>query len=158
MEYQKLASLYASLEATSKRLRKTKLLADFLSGVPAAELGRVLLLLQGRVFPLWDKRVLGLSEKLLVKAISAASGASGQWVMDAWREQGDIGEVAESLVGKKSQATLLHEELTVKQVFENLQKVAAVAGKGAMDAKVKLVAQLLSSAKGVEARYVVRSV
>ncbi|MBN1275711.1 ATP-dependent DNA ligase [Candidatus Woesearchaeota archaeon] len=157
MDYEKLAAVYDALSNTSKRLEKTALLADFLQGTPAAELERVILLLQGRVFPLWDKRVLGLSEKLLVKAIAASSGASERQVIDTWRDLGDIGRVAESLLEKKSQSTLFSEDLTVKAVFDNLRKVASSEGKGAMGTKVKLVAQLLSSAKGVEARYVVRS-
>ena len=158
MQYQDLASLYASLEGTSKRLEKTVLIADFLKQTLSAELEEVLLLLQGRVFPLWDKRVLGLSEKLLVKALSMASGAPEQRIMDRWRKIGDIGKVAEELMQKKTQATLFQESLSVDRVFSSLRKVAASEGKGAQDLKMKLVASLLSSSKGVEARYVVRSV
>ncbi|MFP4524589.1 MAG: ATP-dependent DNA ligase [Candidatus Woesearchaeota archaeon] len=158
MLYKELAGLYESLESTPKRLEKTRLIADFLRQTSADDLEQVILLLQGRVFPLWDKRVLGLSEKLVVKAISTSSGASERRVVDEWRELGDIGKVAEKLVAGKTQATLTAEDLSVARVFDNLRKVAASEGKGAQDLKVKLVAQLLSSARGVEARYVVRSV
>ena len=158
MDYRELASLYASLESTSKRLHKTALIASFLRKASSEELGRLILLLQGRVFPSWNKRVLGLSEKLLIKAISIASGASEKRIVDEWRTLGDIGRVAEVLVGRKTQSTLFSEDLTLKAVFSNLQKVAASEGKGAQDAKIKLVASLLSSAKGLEARYVVRTV
>ena len=158
MRYQHLAALYESLEGTSKRLEKTRLLADFLKETSSGDLERVILLLQGRVFPLWDKRVLGLSEKLVVKAIATSSGASEKKVVGEWRDVGDIGRVAEKLVAGKTQATLMSEDLSVKRVFDNLRRVAAAEGQGAQEQKVKLVAQLLSSARGVEARYVVRSV
>jgi DNA ligase-1 len=158
MEYQTLAKLFFALEQTSKRLKKTSLLAAFLKDVPLSELEQVILLVQGRVFPLWDKRVLGLSEKLLIKAIATSSGASEKLIMDEWRKIGDIGLVAEHVLKKKSQATLFSENLTVAKVFENLRKVASSEGKGATELKTKLVAQLLSSAQGLEAKYIVRAV
>jgi len=51
MEYKKLAALYDTIAATSKRLEKTFSVAKFLQQTPTAELAQVCLLLQGRVFP-----------------------------------------------------------------------------------------------------------
>jgi DNA ligase-1 len=158
MHYQDLAALFASLEETPRRLKKTFLVAGFLKTVSSKDLDAVILLLQGRVFPQWDKRTLGLSEKLVIKAIATASGASEERIMDEWRKVGDIGKVAEKLMGKKSQAALFSEDLTVAKVFGTLQKIAAAEGTGSTDLKVKLTAQLLTSATPVEARYVVRAV
>ncbi|MBN2251663.1 MAG: ATP-dependent DNA ligase [Candidatus Altiarchaeota archaeon] len=158
MDYRRLAELFDALEHAPKRLKKTKLISEFLAVTSPASLEPVLLLLQGRVFPLWDKRVLGLSEKLLVKAIGMASGATEAKIVDEWRKVGDIGKVAEALVTRKTQATLLSTPLTVRRVYESLQKVAAAEGHKSTETKLKIVAGLLSDAKGLEARYIARNV
>ena len=158
MEYKLLAGLYDSLEKTAKRLRKTKLIADFLRSVPDDELEIIILLLQGRVFPKWDKRVLGLSEKLIIKALSITSGSSVSKINDYWRRFGDLGLVAEKLLDKKSQSTLFSSSLSCEDVFLTLRKIASLEGVGSTDHKVKLVAKLFSNASGLEARYVLRTV
>ena len=76
MQYRLLSGVYAKLEQTSKRLEKTNILANFLQEVPGEELEHVMLLVQGRVFPQWDSRELGMSNRLLLKAISLATGKS----------------------------------------------------------------------------------
>jgi len=158
MKYAQLCDLYETLEQTPKRLRKTRLISTFLKKTPPEELKRVILLLQGRIFPQWDPRTLGVSEKLVIKAISVASGTPEQKINDEWRTRGDLGDVAEQLMTKKTQATLFSKELTVKDVFTNLQKAAAAEGTGSISTKIKLLAHLLSNAKGKEARYLVRTI
>ena len=56
MEYSRLTELYVNLEATSKRLEKTKLLADFLKDCTPKEVDKILLLAQGIVFARFDER------------------------------------------------------------------------------------------------------
>ncbi len=158
MHYSALVSVYESLAATSKRLEKTHLLAGFLKGVKEEELERVILLLQGRVFPPWDKRTLGFSTALAVKAIAAAAGESEERVASLWKKEGDLGTVASALVGKRKQATLVARSLTVKEVFETLQRLSGMEGKGSVDLKVKTVASLLSHGSGDEARFLLRTV
>ncbi len=158
MEYSLLASLYDSLEKTSKRLRKTRLIADFLKQTPRDELEIIILLLQGRVFPKWDKRVLGLSEKLIIKALSLSSGFSITKINDYWRRLGDLGLVAEKLLANKSQNTLFSSSLSCQDVFSTLRKIASLEGSGSTDHKIKLVAKLFSNASGLEARYLLRTI
>src|SRR3989344_2900172 len=110
MEYKKLVAVYERLESTSKRLEKTHILSEFLK---TTQDEKVLLLVQGRVFPNWDQRELGMASKLLLKAISVASGASMEQIEEKWRALGDIGLVAEELVKTKSQSTLFSQDLSV---------------------------------------------
>jgi len=104
MKYSTLVGVYERLEATTKRLEKTSILSEFLKS--ADELDRVMLLVQGRVFPNWDTSELGMAAKLLVKAISLATGASLDKIDSLWKETGDLGTVAAELTKNKSQATL----------------------------------------------------
>src|SRR3989344_2373531 len=155
MEYKKLVAVYERLESTSKRLEKTHILSEFLK---TTQDEKVLLLVQGRVFPNWDQRELGMASKLLLKAISVASGASMEHIDKVWKETGDLGEAASQLVGKKSQVTLFSRELSCAKVFDNLRKIADLEGEGTVDRKSQLIAELLSSAKGMEAKYIIRTV
>jgi len=158
MQYRLLSGVYAKLEQTSKRLEKTNILANFLKDVPEEELEHVMLLVQGRVFPQWDSRELGMSNRLLLKAISLATGKSHDEVEKHFAQSGDLGKTAEELVGKKTQATLFSQELTTKKVHDNLRKLVDQEGEGTVDKKVGLIAELLTSAKPEEAKYLVRTV
>lgn len=158
MRYVSLVQVYERLESTSKRLEKTHILAEFLKTVPEAELERVILLLRGRVFPPWDKRTLGFSSKLAVKAVALVSGESEKMVTESWKHEGDLGKVAVKLVGKKKQATLVSQELTLKEVFDTLQKLPSMEGLGSTGRKVKTIAALLGHATGTAALYLLRTV
>lgn len=158
MKYSVLTKIYQELESTSKRLQKTKILSDFLKKTPDSDLDHVYLLVQGKVFPAFDERKIGVASKLVIKALSVATGRSAKLITDEWRKIGDLGEVAEKLCNKKSQTTLSSTSLTVKKVFDNLRKLADLEGEGSVDRKVKLIAELLSSAEPLEAKYVVRTV
>ncbi len=157
MQYLELCELYDSLEKTSKRLEKTYYLADFLKKTPDEDIPVITLLIQGRLFPLWDSRELGVADKLIIKAIAKATGKEVEKINDFWREIGDLGNVAEHLGKKKSQSTLFSKKLDVKKVFTNLQKLAGLVGQGTVDQKVGLIAELLTSAEPLEARYIVRT-
>lgn len=156
MEYGELVDVYEKLESTSKRLEKTFVLSEFLK--TADNLDRVTLLVQGRVFPSWDTRELGIAAKLVLKAIATATGASAERIDTVWRETGDLGSVAQELCKKKSQSTLFSESLTVEKVFQNLRKTAELEGSGTVNRKVQLVAELLSNASPEGAKYVIRTV
>ncbi len=158
MNFFDLAKAFELIEGTSQRLGKTAIIADVFRRSSDDDLPLLALLFNGRVFPFWDERKVGLSEKLVIKAVSLASGSSDKVIVDLWRNIGDIGLVAEKVISGKSQATLFSEVLTVKSVISTLRKVAGVEGVGAVDQKVRLVSKLLSSAKPLEARYIVRLV
>lgn len=158
MKYHLLAETYQQLEKTSKRLEKTSLLAEFLKHVQSNELPEVCLLLQGRVYPLWDERKLGIAAQLMIKALHAATGLSLGVIEKEWKKTGDLGLVAERLMATRRQATLVVHELTVSKVFHNLQKLAALAGSGSVGVKINGIVELLSSSTPREAKYLVRTV
>lgn len=158
MNYVALCELSVLLERTRKRLQKTAVLAAFLRDVPLGELPCVVLLVQGLVYPAWDERKLGFSSQYVLRALALSAGVSVDAVKDLWREKGDLGECAFSLVGKKKQSTLFSQQLTIQKVFANLQSLASMGGEGSVDAKIGLVVELLSCATALEAKFVVRTV
>ncbi len=158
MQYQRLVDLYLALEKTTKRLEKTALVATFLKQVQKEDIIDVVSLLQGHVFAPWDERKVGFSSRLMLKAIHLASGTPVAKVEQSWSKKGDLGLVAAELIGKKSQATLIHHALTVQKVIDNIRKLATLEGAGTVGRKIGLVGELLTSSSSAEAKFIVRTV
>ena len=157
MDYSRICEIYAGLEGTSKGLEKTKILAGFLGEI--RESPEFVYLLRGKLFADYDSRELGVSHQLVIKAISRAAGISEGDVVDRFRDLGDLGSVAEAVLGvEKKQKGLFEAKLSVEKVMANLRKLVEIDGAGAVDLKVGYIVELLLSASGVEAKYIVRTV
>jgi DNA ligase 1 len=158
MKYSELCETYKALEETTKGLEKTEILARFLDKLKLEKSWEVVYLLKGLVFADYDERELGISHQLSIKAISSAVGVSSEEVVSRFKELGDLGKVAEELVGVKKQVTLSSSDLDVERVLKDLRKLPGLEGKGTVDKKLGLIIGLLNASKPVEARYIVRSV
>ncbi len=158
MQYSKLVELYEKLDSTSKRLDKTFHISQFLKRARTEDLDIIMLLLQGMVFPTYDQTKIGVSSKLVAKALNIATGISSDKIIKEWKKLGDIGNVAQELVGKKKQSTLFSTSLTIKKVFNNLKKLSTIQGKGSQEIKLKLISELLTSAEPNESKYIVRTI
>src|SRR6056297_3252614 len=115
MKYEKLAKLYEKVESTSKRLKKTEYLADFLEDLKEED-KEVLYLILGEVYHAYDERKIGISEKLAIRALAKATGNNKDKVVNEWKEIGDLGKVAEKLTKGKKQSTLGGKVLTTDKV------------------------------------------
>ncbi len=158
MEYKRLVGLYSKIEATSKRLEKTYLVSGFLKDTDVDDIAEIILLLQGRVFPSFDDRRLGVASRLVIKSLNKSLGMSDDEIEREWKDTGDLGLTAENLTKRKKQATLFSAPLSVSKVCSNLQKLATLEGAGTVGQKVALISELLTSATPEESRYVVRTV
>ncbi|MCK4521813.1 MAG: ATP-dependent DNA ligase [Nanoarchaeota archaeon] len=158
MEYIKLVEVCSALESTSKRLEKTYIISEFLKKTKTEDLNEIILLLQGKVFPPWDEHKIGVASRLILKAINKAAGINITNIEKEWAKIGDLGDVAEKLIKTKKQVTLFSSSLTVKKVFNNLRKLAGLEGAGTVNRKISLIAELLTSSKPIEAKYIVRTV
>jgi len=156
MRYKKLAELYESLSSTTKRLEKIKILSEFLKDLDKSE-REVIYLLLGNIYPEYDKKKIGISTQLAIKAISKATGTEKDKVIKEWKSLGDLGKVSEKLTKSKKQHTLESHVLTTEKVLENLRKLPTLEGKGTIDKKIALITELLTSASPVEALYLVRT-
>ncbi len=158
MKYGELVDVYKKLESTTKRLEKTSYIAELLRKTDTSHMQEIVLLLQGRIYPRWSEQETGVSSRLILKALNIATGIPVNEIEEEWRKTGDLGIVAENITSVKKQSTLFTTDLTVNKIFENLKKLSKTEGQGAVDRKVKLIAELLTSASPAEARYVVRTV
>jgi len=177
MKYLELAQLYSKLESTTKRLEKTEILSEFLKklkhenqkippkvgilGPRKSEDFRgnkeIVYLLKGRIFPDYDAREIGISSQLTIKSLAKATGVNDKEIVKLWKKLGDLGLVAEEITKSKRQKTLESKNLTTEKVLENLQKLPELTGKGTVEKKVALIAELLTSASSLEAKYIIRT-
>jgi len=140
----------------SGRLDMTDVVADFLKQTDEYLLPTICRFLQGKIFPPWSEQELGIAEKLAVKCISTVSGKTEREIEDRIRETGDLGLAAGEILSTKKQTTLYSRTLDVEDVEHSLIKLATLSGKGSQDKKIAYINELLSSAEGVEAKYIVR--
>jgi len=155
MKYSAFIELYEKLSGTTKKLEKTKMLAEFLPRLKGHE--EWIYLLRGRVFADYDIREFGISTQLVLKAISRASGLSLEAVGEKFKKIGDLGDVAHDTLKHKKQKGLFSKELDVGHVLESLRKLCEVDGKGSVDKKLGIISELLISASNDEARYLIRT-
>ncbi len=157
MKYSELCEIYEQLEKNPSRLKKTEILADFLKKLKHEKNREIIYLLQGKSFPDYSEKEFGISEQLCIKALSKASGVQDKEIVQKWKKLGDLGLVAEEVMSKKKQNTLFSNKLTTEKVLDNLKKLPELVGKGTVDKKMSLISELLTSASGIEAKYIIRT-
>ena len=158
MHYEELVRIYSQLEKTTKRLEKVDIISEFLKKTDKEDLDKIIKLLQGKVYADWEELKLGMSERLILKAINKTTGVSQNAIENLWKKTGDLGKAAEELIKNKYQRTLTSKKLTLEKVYENLRKLAEMEGEGTVDRKVLLVSELLSNSDPLEAKHIVNTV
>lgn len=158
MDYLELVNIYEELEKTTKKLEKSDIISKLLKKASIEDLEQIMYLIQGKVFPNWDERKIGMSSKLALRAVALATGSSKEDIEKMLNKLGDLGKVTEELTKEKKQVTLIEHKLTVKKVFDNIRKLAVLEGEGTVNKKIGLVTELLTSAKPIESRFIIRTV
>ncbi|MFC6765549.1 ATP-dependent DNA ligase LigA [Natrinema soli] len=128
---------------------------------------------QGRVFPAWDSTTLDIGPSACYEAIARAAGTnvSSDDVEDQLAEIGEIGDVAASydFGGQQGLGAFTGGDaddssgdssggLTVREVYDTLEDLAAAEGSGSQDRKVDLLFGLFNRCSSEEARYLARLV
>jgi DNA ligase-1 len=158
MDYSTLADIYKRLEAVSSKLKKTEILAELFRKTPSESLPKVVLLVQGIVYPSTTGMELGIAAQMMTKAIAKATGFTAEVVEDKFKKTGDLGLAAEQCTKSRKQSTLSKKKLTVDIVFSDLQKLATITGSGSQDKKLAVIGELFVSANPKEARYITRTI
>jgi DNA ligase-1 len=150
--FKDLAAAYEQLENTSSDNELRSILSSVFKRVSKNEIDKVVYLTLGRIASNYADVNLGMAAKMVMKAVAVAANADEHDVIRLYKKLGDIGAVAEELVGRK------RKQLTVNDVFATLHEIAAAGGAGSQDEKIQLLAKLLQNASALEARYLARIV
>jgi DNA ligase 1 len=150
------AQTAAAIAATTKKLEKTALVAQYLQSLLRDQSGTVSLeeaataaiFLSGRPFAANDETTLQVGGALLWRVISELSGKSEHELTEIYREHGDAGSVAaEALPARPASG------LSLTGVQRTFLEIAAARGTAA---KAALLRQLMERATPIEAKYIVK--
>jgi DNA ligase 1 len=159
VQYEIVAEAYRDLEQSTGRLALIDRLAALLAWTPPELLPTVCYLCQGLIAPEFAGVDLGLAEKLAVRAVASAAGASPEQVAARVRETGDLGQAAEQLLVEGAAGVAGRPaRLTVTVVVDTLHQIAQAEGAGSQGRKLGLLGRLLAEATPLEARYLLRLV
>ena len=165
MTFRRLAEYLKQLDETTLRNKMTEILADLFKEAKDKEIGVVCQLLQGRVAPLYEAVEFGIADKMIIRSIALGLELATDKVTVLFKKTGDLGLTAERIKNKEDRippsprlrrASKNKKELSVKEVYEVLYKLATSGGEGSQEVKIKLLAQLIKDLDRLSCRYVVR--
>jgi len=137
-----------AVAATAKKTEKIRLVSGLFQTLPVEDAVRAAIFLTGRPFPRWDERVLGIGGMLLARLLGEISGKSDEAMSGAYRQHGDLGEMAEELLAGRSAPGV-----SLAEVAECFNELAALRGQSG---KSELVCKLLVRAQPAEVKYIVK--
>ncbi len=153
MTFQRLAMYFERLEETSSRLSLIDILSELFKETEVSEIAMVSYLIQGRVAPFYEPIEIGMAEKSVASSIGRAYGVSREEVLKMYGKFGDLGKVAATL---NSKFKIQNSKLSIKDVFEELKKIAGYSGEGTVEKKISSLEGFLKRASGIEAKHLVR--
>jgi len=158
LAFSDVAAVFEEIEKRSGRLEMTDVLATLLKRADRREIGKLVYIIQGILAPPYEGIDLGMGERFALAAIASASGYPAGEVEKHYKKSGDMGDTAQSLLGKKKQTALSTSEMDVAYVYDAMLKIAKASGTGSQEQKIKYLVEVLNNANPLEARYVVRFV
>ncbi len=145
---QQLATACEQVAATTKKLLKTGIVADYLRSRTTDEAAVSAVFLSGRAFPAWEETTLQLGGRALWQIVAELSGNNEAQLTAAYRRHGDLGAVAGEVLPQRPE-----QGLDVLEIERTFRQIAAARGPAA---KVAIVRSLISQATPLEAKYIVK--
>jgi DNA ligase-1 len=144
----KLAETCEAIAATTKKLQKTAIVADYFKSRTIDEAAVSAVFLSGKAFSAWEETTLQVGGSLLWRAVAELSRKDEAELTGAYRRHGDLGAVAGQVLPETSR-----QGLSVLEVADTFRQIASARGPAAKSA---LVRDLLARATPLEAKYIVK--
>jgi DNA ligase-1 len=148
------------IAATTKKLEKTAILADYLKSIPVEEAAVAAVFFSGRPFPAWEETTLQVGGGLLWRIVAELSGRTEEELTAAYRKHGDLGAVAAATLPGNNNPRSRGPAVSAvewgpppREIQGVFREIAAVRGPAA---KAELVRKLLSEVSPLEAKYIVK--
>ena len=154
MYFSRLAHYFERIEQKTSRLEITHILAELFNELNVEEMGQTVYLLQGRVAPQFEKTEFGMAEKTVIKSIVSALNIDRPYFEKENRRLGDVGKTVEEF--KKQYVSFEEREMTINEVFLDLERLAKSAGDGSNEIKVGILSGLVRQLDSTSCRYLVR--
>ena len=144
----KLSESCEAIAATTKKLLKTAIVADYLKSRTTDEAAVSAVFLSGRAFPVWEETTLQIGGASLWRLVAELSGKDEAALTAAYRKYGDLGAVAGEVLPERS-----GQGLGVLEVSKIFRQIATARGPVA---KTSMVRDLLLRATPLEAKYIAK--
>jgi DNA ligase-1 len=154
MTFLQAAKYFSEIEQISSRLKMTEILKAMFEKISAEEIGPLVLLLQGRVAPLFVAAEFGIADKLVIKALAKSLSLEPQVIEKLYQQLGDLGSTAERLWQDYQKQP--DGPVTIMEVFSALETLTRLNGNGSQEEKINSLSDLLTRLDSLSVRYVVR--
>lgn len=145
---QRFAETCEAIAATTKKLVKTAIVADYLMSLAIEDAALASVFFSGRPFPVWEEATLQVGGRSLWQIVAELSGKQENELTAAYRKHGDLGAVAAALLPPRSENKLTLLEL--RAVFRS------IANARGLSAKTSIARDLLCRATPLEAKYIIK--
>ncbi|HVR24739.1 MAG TPA: ATP-dependent DNA ligase [Candidatus Polarisedimenticolia bacterium] len=137
-----------AVAATTKKLQKTAMVAEYLKSRTLDESAVSAVFLSGSAFAAGEETTLQIGGSILWRVVAELSGRDESALTAAYRKYGDLGAVAGEMLAERS-----GQGLTILEVDNAFRQIAAARGS---TAKAVLVRDLLQRARPLEAKYITK--
>ncbi len=137
------------LEETSSRIELSEILYELLKNLSPDEAKAAVYLILGEILPSFYGLEFGISEKLIIEALSKSTKVKVSEVTSIYKKTGDLGETAKELIKREGK------NLDLLGVYKELLDIAK--SRGTLDKLMKFIS-LINALSPNEAKYVVRIV
>jgi ATP-dependent DNA ligase I len=139
-----------AVAATTKKLEKIRLVAEYFRSRSADEAAQAAVFLSGRAFPAWEERTLQVGGTLLWRTVGEISGKGEVALTAAYRRYGDLGAAAQEVLEPTAPAKSSLSITELAAAFDELARTSNTA------TKLSLLQDLLRRATALEAKYVIK--
>jgi DNA ligase-1 len=155
-DFKEFSAICEAIRATSSRLEKLRIAADYFRRLSKEALVIAARFLAGYIFPRGTDLEVNVGYSLIAEVLKEVSGASEEALRKTYLKYGDLGFAAEELLEKKAVRPLMVEQLTLKGVYQQFERMAHLAGPRSTSDRATILKGLLLSASPLEARYVIK--
>ena len=147
---QQLAETCERIAATTRKLEKTAIVAEYLRAREIGDAAISAVFLSGRVFPAFDERTLQIGGSLLWRLVVELAGGREPALSAAYRKRGDLGAAAADVLSEAAPASSAITLTEVRQTFEQIAEIRIAT------AKLALLKSLFEQATALEAKYILK--
>jgi DNA ligase-1 len=153
LPYSKIASLLEEVSRV-RRVGKSDIVAEFLSGLEAGQVCCVMRLLSGKLWSAWDRKDMNVGPGLLEDVLQELSQED---VLQLRQRLGELGDVAEAALSSKTQQPIYSEPLDSIWVYQSLYRISNQKGQDSEYRKRSIIRGLFLEASPIEGKYIART-
>ena len=145
-------------QTPSKNAKVTAIAGYLLELDDDPSLAASVLFMSGAIFPKGSGLALNVGFNTIMHSLSEIGHLDPEEIQKIYLQHGDLGALAEYVLSKRHQSSLVTQQLLLPDIHDQLRKIAATTGSGASVAKRRVLTGLLINCSPIEAKYLIKIV